>query len=207
MSTELIRPNWHVVIIHYPLALLTVGLVIEVFSFLWRRGSLRTAGWWMILLGAVFAIPAATTGLYAFRDVMAPGPTEPQVAWYRLVERSPWSDEQWRLMSRHVIFAGGGTVVIALSLLAWLAVSDATRRDVDLAAMTLAREAFRRARALLTANRECLDDLAETALVQETLTREELDQVFARHTLRGLVGTKGSGPALVAMSRERRATS
>jgi ATP-dependent Zn protease len=87
------------------------------------------------------------------------------------------------------------------------AVSDATRRDVDLAAMTLAREAFRRARALLTANRKCLDDLAETALVHETLTREELDEVFARHTLRGLVGTKGSGPALVAMARSRRATS
>jgi cell division protease FtsH len=87
------------------------------------------------------------------------------------------------------------------------AVSDATRRDVDLAAMTLAREAFRRARALLTANRACLDDLAETALVHETLTREELDEVFARHTLRGLVQTKGSGPALVAMARERRATS
>ena len=34
------------------------------------------------------------------------------------------------------------------------AVSDATRRDVDLAAMTLAREAYRRARALLAANRE-----------------------------------------------------
>jgi ATP-dependent Zn protease len=87
------------------------------------------------------------------------------------------------------------------------AVSDATRRDVDLAAMTLAREAFRRARALLTANRECLDDLAETALVEETLTREELDGIFARHTLRGLVEQKGSGAALVALARERSATS
>ncbi|HXF32543.1 MAG TPA: AAA family ATPase [Solirubrobacterales bacterium] len=83
------------------------------------------------------------------------------------------------------------------------AVSDATRRDVDLASMTLAREAYRRSRALLTANRECLDDLAETALDRETLTREELDEIFARHTLRGLVEQKGSGAALVAMSRHR----
>jgi cell division protease FtsH len=83
------------------------------------------------------------------------------------------------------------------------AVSDATRRDVDLASMTLAREAFRRSRALLTANRACLDDLAETALERETLTREELDEIFARHTLRGLVEHKGSGPALVALSRLR----
>jgi cell division protease FtsH len=87
------------------------------------------------------------------------------------------------------------------------AVSDSTRRDVDLAAMTLAREAFRRARALLTANRGCLDDLAEQAISRETLTREELDEIFARHTLRGLVEQKGSGAALVALTRERRATS
>src|SRR5215470_2587380 len=40
------------------------------------------------------------------------------------------------------------------------ALSDRTRRDVDLAAMTLAREAHRRARSLLAANRDCLDDLA-----------------------------------------------
>ena len=80
------------------------------------------------------------------------------------------------------------------------AVSDSTRRDVDLASMTLAREAHRRARALLSANRECLDDLAETALDRETLAREELDEVFARHTLRGLVDQKGSSAAMVAMS-------
>jgi cell division protease FtsH len=83
------------------------------------------------------------------------------------------------------------------------AVSDSTRRDVDLAAMTLAREAHRRARALLSANRGCLDDLAEQALVRETLTREELDEIFARHILRGLVDQKGSSAAMVAMSRLR----
>ncbi|HEY2052955.1 MAG TPA: AAA family ATPase [Solirubrobacterales bacterium] len=83
------------------------------------------------------------------------------------------------------------------------AVSDSTRRDVDLASMTLAREAHRRARALLSANRECLDDLAETALDRETLAREDLDDIFSRHTLRGLVDQKGSSAAMVAMSRLR----
>jgi cell division protease FtsH len=87
------------------------------------------------------------------------------------------------------------------------AISDATRRDVDLAAMTLAREAFRRARALVSANRNCLNDLAETALERETLTREELEEIFARHTLRRLVETNGSSSALVALSRGTRATS
>jgi ATP-dependent Zn protease len=81
------------------------------------------------------------------------------------------------------------------------AVSDQTRRDVDLAAMTLAREAYRRARALLAANRECLDDLAANALERETLTREDLDDIFAAHELHQL-STRRSGAALVAMSRE-----
>ncbi|HEX6667748.1 MAG TPA: AAA family ATPase [Solirubrobacterales bacterium] len=84
------------------------------------------------------------------------------------------------------------------------AISDATRRDVDLAAMTLARDAHRRARALLAANRACLDALADAALERETLSREELDAIFAAHELRGLAERRGTGAALVAMARERR---
>jgi ATP-dependent Zn protease len=49
--------------------------------------------------------------------------------------------------------------------------------------MMLARDAHRRARALLAANRECLDDLAANALERETLTREDLDEIFAAHEL------------------------
>ncbi len=62
--------------------------------------------------------------------------------------------------------------------------SDQTRRDVDLAAMALARAAYRQARELLQVNRRCLDDLAASVLERETLTREELDEIFAAHTLR-----------------------
>ena len=82
------------------------------------------------------------------------------------------------------------------------ALSDRTRRDVDVAAMTLAREAYRRARALLAANRGCLDDLAANALERETLTREELDEIFAAHELRepGSRGGRRAAP-LVALLR------
>jgi len=73
------------------------------------------------------------------------------------------------------------------------ALSDRTRRDVDVAAMTLAREAFRRARGLLAANRRCLDDLAAAALERETLTREELDEIFAAHELRERADTGSAG--------------
>jgi cell division protease FtsH len=63
------------------------------------------------------------------------------------------------------------------------ALSDRTRRDVDVAGMMLARDAHRRARALLAENRECLDDLAANALERETLSREDLDEIFAAHRL------------------------
>ncbi len=82
------------------------------------------------------------------------------------------------------------------------ALSDETRREVDLAAMSLAREAHRRARALLAANRECLDDLAANALERETLTREDLDEIFAAHELRRLAPSRRLGQALVALTSE-----
>ena len=63
------------------------------------------------------------------------------------------------------------------------ALSDRTRREVDLNAQELARMAFSRARQLVNINRRCLDDLAANALERETLTREELDKIFAAHKL------------------------
>ncbi|HEY8083727.1 MAG TPA: AAA family ATPase [Solirubrobacterales bacterium] len=82
------------------------------------------------------------------------------------------------------------------------ALSDKTRRDVDLAAMGLAREAYRRARGLLAANRKCLDDLAANALERETLTREDLDEVFAAHGLGELELSETSQEPAVALSTE-----
>ncbi len=82
------------------------------------------------------------------------------------------------------------------------ALSDRTRRDVDLAAMNLAREAYRRARTLLAANRECLDDLAANALERETLTREDLDEVFAAHDLHEGVGAGTLTAAVPTLFRE-----
>jgi hypothetical protein len=82
------------------------------------------------------------------------------------------------------------------------ALSDRTRRDVDLAAMSLAREALRRARVLLATNRECLDDLAANALERETLTREDLDEIFTAHELQEQKEPRSSEAAGVAVSSE-----
>ncbi len=64
------------------------------------------------------------------------------------------------------------------------ALSDQTRRDVDVASHTLAEIAHERAIALVRANRECLDHLTTVALERETITREELDSIFAAHELK-----------------------
>jgi cell division protease FtsH len=64
------------------------------------------------------------------------------------------------------------------------AMSDGTRRDVDKSAQELAHMAYARARQLMKINRRCLDDLASNALERETLTREDLDEIFSAHDLR-----------------------
>jgi cell division protease FtsH len=63
------------------------------------------------------------------------------------------------------------------------ALADGTRRDVDQNAQVLASMAYSRARQLISLNRRCLDDLAAAVLERETLTREDLDEVFDAHQL------------------------
>jgi cell division protease FtsH len=79
------------------------------------------------------------------------------------------------------------------------ALSDRTRRDVDLGAMHLARNAYARARDLLRANRKCLDDLAANALERETLTREDLDEIFAAHELQQAGGSQALESAVTSL--------
>jgi Peptidase family M41 len=64
------------------------------------------------------------------------------------------------------------------------ALSDRTRREVDENAQELAHMAYARARQLMKVNRGCLNDLASNALEHETLTREDLDEIFEAHDLR-----------------------
>ena len=59
--------NWSIQIftscsIHFPIAMLFVGTAIELLAFMWRGSGFRAAGRWMILIGALASIPAATTG-------------------------------------------------------------------------------------------------------------------------------------------------
>jgi cell division protease FtsH len=84
------------------------------------------------------------------------------------------------------------------------AMSDRSRRDVDENAHELAHMAYARARQLMSVNRRCLDDLATNALERETLTREDLDEIFEAHDLqRTLVPNEQEGEAKRIIARDR----
>ena len=125
---EFIIPNYHVILIHYPLALLTVGTLIEIFSFLWRRSGFRAAGRWMILIGALSAIPAATSGIYAARDVLS---DEMMLKWSEIKQTSkfngPHTAEKWDELRDHVILNSAATGTFALIVVAWIGCSDRWR--------------------------------------------------------------------------------
>jgi uncharacterized membrane protein len=70
LTNELINPNWHVILIHFPLGVFLLGVLFECFSFLYRRSPVRTVARGMIWIGALAALPTAYSGIYAFADVV-----------------------------------------------------------------------------------------------------------------------------------------
>ena len=70
MNHELIHPNWHVVLIHVPLGVFVLGVLIELFAFLYRHSPVRAVARGMIWIGALASLPAAYTGIYALADVV-----------------------------------------------------------------------------------------------------------------------------------------
>src|SRR3712207_6177725 len=70
MGKEFINPNWHVILIHYPLGVFLLGVALEVALLVFRHhGPARAAARWMIVLGALLGLPAAYAGTYALSDV------------------------------------------------------------------------------------------------------------------------------------------
>ena len=119
---HLISPNIHVILVHYPLGVFVLGLFLEVFSFLWRRSTVRIAARWMILFGGLLAVPAAMTGIDALEDVGAHNDYKNEQGIHTL------SPNQWTLMQKHVLLTGIGSGVAAIAVTIGLAYSDLRRR-------------------------------------------------------------------------------
>ena len=140
-AKELVNPNLHVVLIHFPIALLLTGTLIELFSFLgWRTSGFRIAGRWMILLGALLAIPTAFAGLYALSDVVRmQNPTPLDSTWSQTLAGSPVvrDAEGWAMLQRHAFLNGGIVALLGLVIVVWLGGSDEWRRKIHLPVMVL----------------------------------------------------------------------
>jgi uncharacterized membrane protein len=138
LAKEFLNPNWHVALLHYPLGLLLAGVLIELFSFMWRRHAFRAAGRWMILLGALSGIPASTAGIYALADVSRIGLSESEAAgqWKDVAAVSPlWKDaesEPAHLMRDHVWLMSIATVLAVLVCVVWIGSSDGWRSKLHL---------------------------------------------------------------------------
>ena len=94
--------NVHPLLVHFPLALLPASALVYVLAWLAGRDAWAWTGLWLLVLGAVSAAAAATTGLHADEGVMV----DPSV-------REQLLDPHRRLMLT--------TVGLSIALAAWAA--------------------------------------------------------------------------------------
>jgi len=112
VERHLLNPNVHVILVHFPLGVFMLGMFLEVFSFLWRRSSVRQAARWMIFLGALCSIPAAMTGLDARADVTG----------------KILTSKQQESLSKHILYASLGAGLAVVGVVAFLGASDGWRK-------------------------------------------------------------------------------
>ncbi|HWP40118.1 MAG TPA: DUF2231 domain-containing protein, partial [Tepidisphaeraceae bacterium] len=139
VEKEFVNPNLHVALVHYPLALLISGTVIELFSFLWRRHGFRAAGRWMILLGAFSGIPTALSGVYALWDVARMGldPATAVGTWNELAAASRLSAAQWQMLREHLMYQLWAVMISVLVVVVWIACSDRWRERLHVPLLVL----------------------------------------------------------------------
>ncbi len=62
-------PNIHPLIVHFPIALLSSFLLMELLNFFTDKESFRAAATWMLYLGTIGALAAVLAGLWAASTV------------------------------------------------------------------------------------------------------------------------------------------
>ncbi len=115
MPLRFINPNFHVILIHYPLGVFVLGVVLELLSFMWRSSPIRIASKMMIILGALLTIPAATSGIYALYDVTT---------------HQGINDARYQMLRWHVIYMGIASVLAVACAVVALGSSDHWRRKL-----------------------------------------------------------------------------
>lgn len=128
IESLLIHPNWHAFVIHIPMGLLTIGVLIELFSFLWRRSSLRLAARWMILIGSLSMLPAAMTGIYALNDAVVKNVPRAAEHWNDKLNNSTLTPEAFDALTKHVRLQVLATIIFLTVTLVWLGCCDKWRK-------------------------------------------------------------------------------
>lgn len=67
-------PNIHPVLIHFPIALFTVGLLFDILAVLLKNQQLEDVGWWFQVSGSVGLAGAVVSGLVAKSTMSIPNP-------------------------------------------------------------------------------------------------------------------------------------
>lgn len=61
--------NVHPLFVHFPIALLSLAILLDVLGYFLKKQSLLNAGWWTFLFGVISAIVTVATGLQAEKTV------------------------------------------------------------------------------------------------------------------------------------------
>ena len=122
MTGDFIHPNYHVLLLHVPIGLLIVGFLGELIALVRPHHGLRAAARWMVVVGALMALPTALAGVYALRDVLVPGDRIAlNMTWPQVAGAGGWPREQWHFMTHHAQYNVAAAVAVVLAAAGWLA--------------------------------------------------------------------------------------
>jgi uncharacterized membrane protein len=69
-------PNIHPMLLHFPLALLSVSVLCDFVGVVAKNGELHRVGWWTLLLGSFGLLATILSGLLAEKAVTIVGPAK-----------------------------------------------------------------------------------------------------------------------------------
>jgi uncharacterized membrane protein len=123
-----ITPNWHIAVVHFPIALLAVGLFAEVAGAILGAAGLRQGGRWMLALGAFAGLPVAMSGYYGLWDVVSHSSPRAGMQWRDVTASSTFSPAQWDALIWHAKLQSVASVVALFTVAIYLAAGDLGRR-------------------------------------------------------------------------------